>query len=161
MRRRLRCRPHVSTHYGFAVARRGWSRHAYGNACEQRFAKPVADGIDIVIDYLWGKSAERLLIAAAKNGVDAVPIRFVQIGSIGGAAISLPSAVLRASAINLMGSGIGSIPLDRFVSATSGLLQAAVTADFRIETRPVPLSQVAEAWPLDDSALRTVFTMGT
>jgi hypothetical protein len=33
-------------------------------------------------DYLWGQSAERLLFAAAKAGKDAVPIRFVQIGSL-------------------------------------------------------------------------------
>ena len=63
-----------------------------------------------MIDYLWGKSAERLLIAGAKAGKEAAPIRFVQVGSVSGADIALPSAALRSSAIVLMGSGIGSIP---------------------------------------------------
>src|ERR1700683_1402124 len=91
---------------------------------EDKFKEQFAAGVDVVVDYLWGKSAERLLIAAAKAGAEAVPIRFVQIGAASGATISLPGAVLRSSAIELMGSGIGSVPLDRFLKAIDGLLQA-------------------------------------
>jgi hypothetical protein len=96
-----------------------------------------------------GKSAERLLIAAAKAAAETVPIRFVQIGSVSGRDITLSSAVLRSSAIELMGSGINSIPLERFVSAIGGVLQAAVPGDFQIAARPVPLSEVELAWPRD------------
>ena len=88
-----------------------------------------------------------------------MPIRFVQIGSVSGPDITLPSAVLRSSAIELMGSGIGSIPLDRFVNAIGGLLRATVPAGFEIAANPVPLSEVEQAWPRDDSARRTVFTI--
>lgn len=42
-----------------------------GYALERRFMAQFADGIDLVIDYLWGMSAERLLIAAAKVGAEA------------------------------------------------------------------------------------------
>ncbi len=129
-------------------------------ALENRFKEQFADGVDVVIDYLWGKSAERLLVAAAKAGKDGAPIRFVQVGSVGGQDISLPSAVLRSSAIVLMGSGIGSIPLDRFIHAIDGLLRATVPAGLKIAANPVPLSDVEQAWPRDDSARRTVFTMG-
>jgi NADPH:quinone reductase-like Zn-dependent oxidoreductase len=128
---------------------------ALENALKEQFAA----GIDVVIDYLWGRSAERLLIAAAKAGKDAVPIRFVQIGSASGSDIALPSAVLRSSAIELMGSGIGSIPLDRMLDAIGGLLRAAVPAGFEIAAKRVPLSAVEEAWSNDDSTRRTVFTM--
>ena len=51
-------------------------------ALEESFREQFALGVDVVIDYLWGKSAERLLIAGAKAGRDAVPIRFVQIGAV-------------------------------------------------------------------------------
>ena len=118
-----------------------------------------AEGVDVVLDYLWGKSAERLLVAGARAGADAVPIRFVQIGAVSGADITLPSAVLRSSAIELMGSGIGSIPLDRLLASTAALLQAAVPAGLGIATTPVPLADVERAWPEDDSTRRTVFTM--
>jgi len=115
--------------------------------------------VDVVMDYLWGRSAELILMAAAKAGREAVPIRFVQIGAVSGAEITLPGAVLRSSAIEMMGSGIGSIPLDRIVAATGELLRAAVPAGLQIETTPVPLSDVERAWPHDDSTRRTVFTV--
>jgi len=128
-------------------------------ALEERFRAEFAQGVGVVLDYLWGRSAERLLIAGAKAGKEAVPIRFVQIGAVSGPEIVLPSAALRSSAIVLMGSGIGSIPFDRFVHAIDGVLKAALPAGFRIATTPVPLSEVDEAWPRDDSARRTVFTI--
>ena len=127
-------------------------------ALEERFKAEFARGIDVVVDYLWGKSAERMLVAGAKAGRDAVPIRFVQIGALSGPDIVLPSAALRSSAIVLMGSGIGSIPFDRFVNAIDRVLQAAVPAGFQIATTQVPLADVEDAWPRDDSARRTVFT---
>lgn len=129
------------------------------DALEARFKVQFAQRVDVVIDYLWGKSAERLLIAGAKVGADAVPIRFVQVGSVGGQEIALPSAVLRASAIELMGSGIGSIPLDRLVAAIGELLQATVPGGFRIAFQPVLLSDFEQAWQKDDSICRTVFTL--
>jgi len=129
-------------------------------ALEGAFKEQFAEGVDVVIDYLWGRSAERLLIAGAKAGPEAMPIRFVQIGSVSGSDITLPSAVLRSSAIELMGCGIGSVPFDRLFNAIGGLLHATVPAGFQIETTPVPLSDVERAWPVDDSTRRTVFTVG-
>ena len=80
----------------------------------EAFQKQFADRVDVVVDYLWGQSAERI-IAGAKAGKDAVPIRFVHVGSVSAPDITLRSAALRSSAIELMGSGIGSIPVDRLV----------------------------------------------
>ena len=128
-------------------------------ALEESFKEQFAEGVDVVIDYLWGKSAECLLIAGAKAGTEAVPIRFIQIGSVSGSDITLPSAVLRSSAIKFMGSGIGSIPLDRFINAIGGLLQATKPGGFKIATKPVPLSEIEQAWSKDDSTQRTVFTV--
>jgi NADPH:quinone reductase-like Zn-dependent oxidoreductase len=128
---------------------------------ESAFKEQFAAGVDVVIDYLWGRSAERLLIAGAKAGRDAVPIRFVQIGAVSGTDITLPAAVLRSSAIALMGSGIGSIPLDRMLHAIEALLHATVQAGFQIRTSAVPLSDIERAWCHDDSTQRTVFTMDT
>jgi NADPH:quinone reductase-like Zn-dependent oxidoreductase len=128
-------------------------------ALEGRFKEQFAEGVDVVIDYLWGKSAERLLVAGAKAGPEAVPIRFVQVGSASGSDITLPSAALRSSAIELMGSGIGSVPLDRFVHCIGELLQATVPGGFQIAARAVPLSEVEQAWPNDDSTRRTVLTV--
>lgn len=131
-----------------------------GDALENAFEPHFRDGIDIVLDYLWGQSAEQLLIAAAKAGKGTTPIRFVQIGSVSGSTLPLPSAVLRSSAIELMGSGIGSIPLDRIVNVIENLLQATTSAGFAIATNPIPLSDIAQAWTTKDTATRTVFVPG-
>jgi hypothetical protein len=59
-------------------------------ALDASFAAAFDNGVDFVIDYLWGRSAERLLIAAANAG-KALPVRFVQIGSGSGATIARKS----------------------------------------------------------------------
>jgi NADPH:quinone reductase-like Zn-dependent oxidoreductase len=128
-------------------------------ALEESFREQFAQGVDVVIDYLWGKNAERLLIAGAKAAPGGVPIRFVQIGSVSGPNITLPSAVLRSAPITLMGSGLGSVPTDRFIEAVGGLLQAAVPGGFKIAAEPVPLSEVEQAWERDDGGRRIVFTV--
>jgi NADPH:quinone reductase-like Zn-dependent oxidoreductase len=127
-----------------------------GDTMEESFKAQFAAGVDVVIDYLWGVSAERLLIAAVRTSEDGVPLRFVQIGAVSGPTITLPSAVLRASAIELMGSGVGSVTRDRFIDAVAELLQAAVPAGLKIATQATPLSQVETAWSRTDSTRRTV-----
>ena len=127
-------------------------------ALDASFAAAFEKGVDVVVDYLWGKSAERLLIAAAKAG-KAAPLRFVQIGAISGGSIALPSAVLRSAPITLMGSGLGSVPPDRLLAAIGAGLEAAASGGVRIAAKAVPLSEVEQAWEGDDSGRRIVFTM--
>jgi NADPH:quinone reductase-like Zn-dependent oxidoreductase len=127
---------------------------------EQRFEPEFADGVDVVVDYLWGASAESLLIAGAKAGPEAVPIRFIQVGTASGTDITLPGAVLRSSSIELMGSGIGSVPLPRLIAAVDGVLRTAASHPFHIPIRVASLAEVEQIWPVDDDK-RTVFTCRT
>lgn len=126
---------------------------------DKRLMKEFAEGVDIVIDYLWGRSAERLLISAAKAGSGASPMRFVQVGSISGSEISLPSAVLRASAIELMGSGKGSVSADKLLEITNTVLRSTRPARLDISFRKVPFADFDTAWPKNDSTSRTVFDL--
>lgn len=126
---------------------------------DKRLMKEFAEGVDIVIDYLWGRSAERLLISAAKAGSVASPMRFVQVGSISGSEISLPSAVLRASAIELMGSGKGSVSADKLLEITNTVLRSTRPARLDISFRKVPFADFDTAWPKNDSTSRTVFDL--
>ncbi len=129
---------------------------AFESALKQQFG---GDGIDVVLDYLWGPSAERIIIAGAKAGKDAVPIRFVHIGSMSAPNITLPSAALRSSAITLMGSGIGSIPMDAILKSIRDLLQATIPGHFQIATQTFPLSEVERVWTTAASIPRPVFQM--
>ena len=118
------------------------------------------EGVDVVLDYLWGKSAETLIIAAAKAGKNTVPVRFVHVGAVSGGDITLPGAALRSSALVLMGSGIGSIPLNGLVGAISGVLHAVVRGKLKIETEVAPLADVEETWKIDSGSSRVVFVIG-
>jgi NADPH:quinone reductase-like Zn-dependent oxidoreductase len=130
------------------------------DALDGAFKEHFAGGVDVVLDYLWGKSAERILVAGAKAGKEGVPIRFVQIGNASGANITLPAAALRSTPIELMGSGLGSVPLNRIVGAVEELLRAAVNGGFEIATKTVALSEVEQAWSGDACHPRIVFTVG-
>ena len=123
------------------------------------FAVQANQGIDVVVDYLWGHSAELLLPALAKYSRGDTPIRYVQVGSLAGSDIALNGAVLRSAPLQLMGSGIGSLPMAQLLQATGEMLNAAAAGEFTIATTPVALQNVATAWPLDDSQKRTVFTL--
>jgi len=117
------------------------------------------EGVDVVLDYLWGQSAEIIIVSAARAGKDAVPIRYVQIGAVSGGNITLPSAALRSSALVLMGSGMGSIPLEGMVGAISGVLHAVVPGKLKIGTRVVPLADVEATWNQGSGTSRVVFAV--
>jgi len=125
----------------------------FGDALEAQFK----EGIDVVVDYLWGKSAEAIIVAIAKAVDDARPVRFVQVGSSSGGEITLPGAALRSSAIVLMGSGIKSVPLADLLAAVGHVFAVAVSANLQIATRVLPLADVQTAWGGDAGKQRVVF----
>jgi NADPH:quinone reductase-like Zn-dependent oxidoreductase len=127
-------------------------------AMQAAFEQAFGQGVDVVVDYLWGPTAEALVVAAARAAPEAVPIRYVQVGAASGGDVTLPGAALRSSALQLMGSGIGSIPQPRILAAIRGVLEAAPAAGWRIATRALPLAQVATAWNAGDARSRVVLT---
>jgi hypothetical protein len=126
----------------------------YEAALKEQFAA----GINVVVDYLWGKSAETVIIAIAKAVDDAAPVRFVHVGGASGGDIELPGAALRSSAIVLMGSGNKSIPLPRLLASITSVFDAFVPARLRIKTKVVPLAEVEETWD-DNGKSRIVFVL--
>ncbi len=129
------------------------------DAMENTFKEQFAGGVHVVLDYLWGQSAECLLMAQSRTGTDA-PIRFIQIGTASGANITLSGAILRSTAIELKGSGLGSVPVNRIVRGIEEVLHAAVAGRFKIATKPIPLSQLEQAWSSNAYLPRIVFTIG-
>jgi NADPH:quinone reductase-like Zn-dependent oxidoreductase len=126
---------------------------------EEALAAEFAHGIDVVVDYLWGLSAQTIIIGIAKAVEDAHPVRFVHVGEAGGEhTIALPGAALRSSAITLMGSGIRSVPLPKLLDAIGNVLEAAVPAKLQIATKAVPLSAIEETWNAREKA-RVVFVL--
>jgi len=118
-----------------------------GGDYERALISELSHGIDVVLDYLWGKTARTVMIAIARSIEDAHPVRFVHIGGASGEeSIDLPGAALRSSAIQLMGSGAKSVPYSRLLDAVRSVFTIAVPEKLQIETKTVSLSAIADAW---------------
>jgi NADPH:quinone reductase-like Zn-dependent oxidoreductase len=115
--------------------------------------------VQVVLDYLWGPSAELMLKAAAGHGSpEGEPrIRFVQIGSISGDAITLAGGALRSGGIELLGSGLGSLSSQQLLQSLRTMFAATAKVQFEIDIERVPLAKVEEAWTRKGDDRRIVF----
>jgi NADPH:quinone reductase and related Zn-dependent oxidoreductases len=106
----------------------------------------IAEGVDVVLDYLWGDSALAILSALAKTNTDR-STRFVSIGTSSGQEdISLPSAILRSSTIELVGSGDKSVSKADMLSAIKGVFEMASKGKIKINLVEYNLESIQEAW---------------
>jgi NADPH:quinone reductase-like Zn-dependent oxidoreductase len=117
------------------------------------------DGIDVVLDYVWGLPAERLLAAISQKGLQHASgrIRYIQVGSMAGANISLPAATLRSTGLELLGSGFGSVSIAKVFESLAQFLQEASKQPFQIKTKSAPLSDVEKLWNAEQGGARLVF----
>lgn len=115
--------------------------------------------VDVVLDYLWGTPAEAIFEAITQRGLSHATsrIRFVQVGSSAGAAAALPAESLRSSGLELMGSGYGSVSIDRIFRALALFLQEAGRQPFQIQATVAPLAQIESLWNAPEQGVRLVF----
>jgi hypothetical protein len=74
------------------------------------------------------------------------PLTWIEIGSVAGPEAAIPSAALRSARLQIVGSGIGSVPGRDFVKELPKLASAVADGAFDIRARAVPLANVEEAW---------------
>ena len=106
-------------------------------------------GLDVVIDFLWGRPTEALLAALTRTDLTAARsrVRLVQVGESAGPAISLHAAVLRSTRLEIIGSGSGAVPpLDVIVDSCRQLMARAASGELRVDTECVPLADIEDAW---------------
>lgn len=130
------------------------------DAIREAFIAEAKQGIDVIIDYLWGRPTE-LLLEALAHGFDpnsGRSTRLIEVGESAGKAISLPGATLRSVDLQLMGSGFGSVSLQRVLDTIPTLFSLAASGTLRVAVDPLPLSQVESAWTRKESGKRIVFT---
>lgn len=109
-------------------------------------AERAAD-VDVVIDYVWGEPSARAMTAMITARRDrGAPLDWIQIGSVAGQTTPVDASLLRASRLQLCGSGIGSVPPRDFLAELPELAVAVHTGAIEVRARPVPLAQVAETW---------------
>ena len=109
-------------------------------------AKSAAD-VDVVLDYLWGAPTEQAMSALLHARTDrARPLTWIQIGSMAGRELTLPSYLLRATALTIVGSGQGSIPTRDILADLPALATLITSSQLAINPQPVPLAEVEQAW---------------
>jgi NADPH2:quinone reductase len=118
-------------------------------------------GVGVVLDYLWGEPAERLLEAISQKGLQhaASRIRYIQIGSTAGDTINLPAATLRSSGLELLGSGFGSVSIPDLLKSVGEFFNEAAKNPFQIEIQTVPLRDIEAVWNKPEHEARLVFQM--
>jgi len=116
-------------------------------------------GFDVVLDYLWGTPAEWVLegIAAAAKRPKPNRVRFITIGASAGAATALPSAWLRSGPLELLGSGLGSVPTPNLVGAVAQVADILRSHTLPIDAVGVPIHGVSTQWT-SGAKSRVVFT---
>ena len=106
-----------------------------------------AANVDVVIDYVWGEPAVRAMVDILTARKDrGAPLTWIQIGSVAGPDAAIPSAALRSARLQIVGSGIGSVPGRDFVTELPELASAIASGAFDIRARAVPLADVETAW---------------
>jgi NADPH2:quinone reductase len=131
------------------------------DAIRDALAAEAALGIDVVVDYLWGRPTELVLEALAKGfkAESTHRTRLVEVGASAGPTITLPGATLRSIDLTVMGSGFGAASLDRILASIPILFDLAARRKLTIDVQPVPLTQVEASWNSAEKGRRIVFTV--
>ncbi|MBB3606667.1 NADPH:quinone reductase-like Zn-dependent oxidoreductase [Mycolicibacterium sp. BK556] len=116
-------------------------------------------GADIVIDYIWGPPAAELMAGLARGRHDSSqPLTWIQIGSMASLSADIPSAALRSMPLQIVGSGIGSVPVADIVAELPQLAVAIANGTLRTQARAVPLKNVEQVWQQPENGQRVVLT---
>ena len=109
--------------------------------------------VDVIIDYLWGHTAEMILASLKGKGNFTHKTRFVSVGAISGDVIQLSAENLRSVDLQLTGSGLGSWSKAQVHSLFTDILpemfQLAADGKLKVETIEVNLKDIADLWDLD------------
>ena len=114
-------------------------------------------GFQVVIDYMWGRPTEAFLAAITRREFAAIKseTRLVQVGESAAPAITLQAAVLRSTALTILGTA-GIPPRNVLLEAFQQVMAHAAKGELHIETERVPLVDIEKAWQRDQPTRRLV-----
>ncbi len=107
----------------------------------------AAAEVDIVLDYLWGKPAERAITALLQQRADrSRPLDWIQIGSVAGPTIELPSVALRSANFRVQGNGQGAVSTRAYLAELPSLVTEIDAGTIGVTPRTEPLADVEALW---------------
>ena len=106
-----------------------------------------AADVDVVIDYLWGEPTGKAMVDLLTHRSDrGKPLTWLEVGAAAGPEAAIPAAALRSARLQIVGSGIGSVPGRDFVEELPQLAEAVAEGAFDVRARAVPLAEVEAVW---------------
>jgi NADPH:quinone reductase-like Zn-dependent oxidoreductase len=116
-------------------------------ALKEAYLSEMGTGFDMILDYLWGEPTEALLAAITKSefAETGKETRLVQVGESAGATMRLPAAVLRSTAVTILGTA-GIPPREVLFDAMREVMKRGATGELRMETERVALAEVESVW---------------
>ena len=131
------------------------------DALQAALRAEIDKGIGVVLDYVWGSSAETIMQAATSHapGEATQRIRFVNISSLGGLNINLPAGLLRSTGLELMGSGLSSVSNADLVRCIGEMFKVMRHIGLEIDAVGRPLAEVEQVWTNSQDRSRVVFTL--
>jgi NADPH:quinone reductase-like Zn-dependent oxidoreductase len=119
----------------------------------------AASEVDLVIDYLWGKPASEAMMALLRARADrGKALNWIQIGSMAGPTIELPSVALRSANFRLQGNGQGAVSTRAYLAELPSLIEEIDNGGLAVTARQAPLAEVETVWSAAEvPGERTVF----
>ncbi|OXE95616.1 NADPH:quinone reductase-like Zn-dependent oxidoreductase [Flavobacterium araucananum] len=109
--------------------------------------------IDIVLDYLWGHSAELIFAFLKGKGNFTHKVRYVSIGAMSGDNIQLSAAILRSVDLQLSGSGLGSWTKEQvkllFLEILPEMFLLAAQNKLQVNIQTTSLVDIEKAWNIE------------
>ncbi|GAA0565406.1 zinc-binding alcohol dehydrogenase family protein [Paractinoplanes ferrugineus] len=111
----------------------------------------AAAEVDLVLDYLWGKPAAEAMMALLTARSDrSRQLDWIQLGSIAGPTIELPSVALRSANFRIQGNGQGAVSPRAYLAELPALVEEIDADRISATPRVVPLADVESAWAEPD-----------
>jgi len=117
----------------------------------EEFRKEVENGIDIILDFLWGHVTELLVHAFVPKELSFAKrrVRLVQIGEKAGSTISLPAEALRTTGLEIYGASVGLTP-QTLQEGTTQVWNWIQNGKLHMDIEEVPLQNIEAAWKRED-----------
>ena len=99
-----------------------------------------SEGVNVIIDPVWGEAALAAMHTAARGA------RHIQIGHSAGLTIEIPATLVRSSRMDVRGFAIFDASMELRREAYQRLTEEAARGAITVDTIPIPLVDVADAW---------------
>lgn len=116
----------------------------------------LKSGIDVIIDFVWGRPTELLLQALTPNevGIPEHTVTLIQVGQSAGEDIRLKAEMIRTSGIEI--KGVGNIKREDILQATQQIWEWVALNELSIDIEEISLSNISFAWKQDTKGKRIV-----